>query len=152
MDDICYRTSKKHTTSGLAGLTRGWLERNESTRPFSHYANTCTRDTIDLTIFFASTTPSVGRGLRRRFRLELFGFAQHPHGIIYPSPNYTLHTGRPPHTPPTTTLSVSDTVRDGNKHDDMLTPTGYPPPARQQPTRPTAHTAHSQHCGHTGAL
>jgi len=32
--------------------------------------------------------------------------------------------------------------------DDMLTPTGYPPPT-QQPTRPTAHTAHSQHCGHT---
>jgi len=27
--------------------------------------------------------------------------------------------------------------------DDMLTPTGYPPPT-QQPTRPTAHTAHSQ--------
>ena len=33
-------------------------------------------------------------------------------------------------------------------NDDMLTPTGYPPPT-QQPARPTAHTAHSQHCRHT---
>jgi len=32
--------------------------------------------------------------------------------------------------------------------DDMLTPTGYPPPT-QRPTRPIAHTAHSQPCGHT---
>jgi len=32
--------------------------------------------------------------------------------------------------------------------DDMLTPTGYSPPA-QQPIWPTAHTAHSQHCSHT---
>jgi len=35
------------------------------------------------------------------------------------------------------------------RDDDMLTPTGYPPPPTQQPTWPTAHTALSQHCGHT---
>ena len=37
-----------------------------------------------------------------------------------------------------------------NDDDDMLTPTGHPPPSpTQQPTWLTAHTAHRQHCSHT---
>jgi len=33
--------------------------------------------------------------------------------------------------------------------DDMLTPTGYPPPPPTHTAADMAHSAHSQHCGHT---
>ena len=53
-----------------------------------------------------------------------------------------LYVGKDPFPPKTMYLPPDD---------DMLTPTGHPPPTppTQQPTRSTAHTAPSQHCGHT---
>jgi len=72
---------------------------------------------------FAAPLLEVGRRADRRALLVGGGGAMHGN----PDP-----LARPPYPEP---LPLDD---------DMLTPTGYPPPLpTQQPTRPTAHTAHS---------
>jgi len=124
--------------------------RTQSSPPRCRFRPTCARRSRSLTFLFVSLL----------FSRHQMGQASHdgPDRRAQ-EPNLLRHAAalgqRAPGARPARKQRAAEQVgrlpgRGRGGADDMLTPTGYPPPPpTQQPARPIAHTAHSQHCRHT---